>query len=90
MVEKDHPSVVVLGGGMAGMSTAHELMERGKHVTDTMKRIPYKHPTSSEHTNYLLLSVWRSNARSRFRKGLHWISCIHSRCRIVKGRNCKR
>ncbi|MEW9107676.1 FAD-dependent oxidoreductase, partial [Paenibacillus sp.] len=93
MVGKDRPSVVVLGGGIAGMSAAHELMERGfrvsvyewrtipggkarsmpvpntgtngrpdlpgehgfrffpkfyKHVTDTMKRIPYQHPNSTE------------------------------------------
>ncbi|UHA72794.1 hydroxysqualene dehydroxylase [Paenibacillus sp. 481] len=88
MVSKSQPSVIVLGGGVAGMSAAHELVERGyrvsvyemrttpggkarsmlvpqsgtngrkdlpgehgfrffpkfyKHITDTMKRIPYKH-----------------------------------------------
>lgn len=88
------PKVVILGGGVAGMSAAHELVERGfevevfetkekyvggkarsvnipntasggrlplpgehgfrffpgfyRHVTDTMKRIPYKNPTTGK------------------------------------------
>ena len=94
MIGTVQPKVVVLGGGIAGMSAAHELMERGfqvsvyewrqipggkarsmpvpnsgengrhdlpgehgfrffpkfyKHITDTMKRIPYK---SNRHSVY--------------------------------------
>ncbi|CAH8771736.1 hydroxysqualene dehydroxylase [Paenibacillus dendritiformis] len=41
MVASVHPSVVVLGGGIAGMSAAQELMERGFHVTVLeSRRIP--------------------------------------------------
>src|SRR5919199_1119790 len=43
------PTVAIIGGGVAGLSAAHELAERGfrffpsfyRHLPDTMRRIPF-------------------------------------------------